>query len=71
MALEIAPISQVFNIIDSCVNEAQLETCEKLSYYYSRLAKEKGVINSEVVKEKIDLKIKEKREELQYCETFC
>ena len=71
MALEIAPISQVFTIIDSCINEAQLETCKKLAVYYSQMAKEKGVINSSVVKETLDLKIEEKRTELEYIESFC
>ena len=70
MALDIAPITQVINIIDSCTNDAQLETCKKLAVYYARLAKEKGVINSQDVKETLDLKIEEKRTELEYIEAY-
>lgn len=69
--LEIAPISKVISIIDSCINESQIETCKKLAYYYSILAKEKGVVNFEVVKETLDLKIEERVSELDYVESFC
>ena len=69
--LDIAPISKVFEVIDSCINDKQLETCEKMAVYYTRLAREKGVVNSEAVKETLDLKIEERRAELEYCETFC
>jgi hypothetical protein len=68
--LDIAPISEVFNIIDSCTNHKQLETCEQLAINYARLAKEKGVINFKRVKEVLDIKIQEKEEELQYIENF-
>ena len=70
MALNIAPITEVFTIIDSCTNDAQLETCKKLALYYTRMAKEKGVINPEVIKETLDLKIEEKRTELEYIEAY-
>ena len=70
MALDIAPITEVFTIIDSCTNDAQLETCKKLALYYTRMAKEKGVINPEVIKETLDLKIEEKRTELEYIEAY-
>lgn len=68
--LDIAPISEVFSIIDSCTNHKQLETCEQLAINYTRLAKEKGVVNFKQVKKVLDLKIQEKEEELQYIETF-
>lgn len=70
-SLDIAPISKVFEVIDSCINENQLDTCRKMAVYYARLAKEKGVVNPEVVKQTLDLKIEEKRTELEYCESFC
>jgi hypothetical protein len=68
--LELIPISQVFSIIDSCINENQLETCKQLSKFYTQLAKEKGVINPRDIKTNIDIKIEEKRTELEYIEEF-
>ena len=69
--LDIAPISKVFEVINSCINDKQLETCKKMAVYYTRLAKEKGVINPKAVKETLDIKIEEKRTELEYIESFC
>jgi hypothetical protein len=67
---ELAPISKVFNIIDSCINANQLHTCERLAEAYTKLVKEKGVVNFGLVKHVLDIKIKEKAEELQYIDTF-
>jgi hypothetical protein len=66
--LDIVPIRKVFSIIDSCTNHTQLKTCEKLVDAYTELAKEKGVINSKVIKETLNIKIQEKEEELAYIE---
>ena len=68
--LEIVPITKVFSIIDSCTNDAQLKTCERIAIAYTQLAKEKGVINFRQVKETLDIKIREKEEELGYIEEF-
>ena len=69
--LNLAPITKVFSIIDSCINANQLKTCEKLANAYTKLAKEKGVVNFKDVKESLNRKIKEKEEELKYIEIFC
>jgi len=69
-SLELAPISQVFSIIDSCINQNQLETCKKLAKFYTELAREKGVVNSRDIKTNLDLKIEEKITELEYIENF-
>ena len=68
--LDIVPISKVFSIINSCVNQSQLKTCRQLAIYYTQLAKEKGVVNSKAVKKVLDIKIKEKSNELEYIEEF-
>lgn len=68
--LDIAPIKEVFSIIDSCTNSTQLKTCEQLAINYTKLAKEKGVINFKQVKETLDIKIQEKEVELEYIEEF-
>ena len=68
--LDIVPISRVFDIIDSCINEAQLNTCRQLSLYYTQMAKEKGVVNTKDVKKVLDRKIQEKLSELCYIEEF-
>jgi len=68
--LELVPIRKVFNIIDSCINENQLKTCEKLADVYTKLAREKGVVNFEDVKKTLNMRIQEKREEMKYIETF-
>ena len=67
---EIAPIRKVFRIINSCVNEKQLRTCEKLSDFYVDMIKRKGVVNSFLVKEVLYIKINEKREELKLAHKF-
>lgn len=64
------PIKRVFNIIDSCTNVDQLEGCTRLASAYTKLAKSKGVINSEVVNQTLNIKIEEKREELEMVEKF-
>jgi len=68
--LSLAPITRVFSIIDSCTNSNQLKTCEKLADAYTKLAKEKGVVNFKDVRHVLDIKIKEREEELRYIETF-
>ena len=68
--LDIVPITKVFSIIDSCTNEAQLKTCERIAIAYTQLAKEKGVVNFRQVKEILDRKIHEKEAELEYIEAF-
>ena len=70
-SLDLAPISKVFEFIDSCINENQLKTCKQLAVFYARLAKEKGVINPEAIREQLELRIEERREELEYVESFC
>jgi len=67
---KIAPIKRVFDIIDSCQNEQQLRTCEKLAHYYSQMVKEKGIVNSSLVKETLYIHINEKREELGFINKF-
>ncbi len=68
--LDIVPITKVFSIIDSCTNQTQLKTCEKIAVAYTQLAKEKGVINFKQVKETLNIKIHEKEAELEYIEEF-
>jgi hypothetical protein len=66
----IISIKRVFSIISSCINDKQLETCKTIANVYSRMAKSKGVINWESIKESIYVKIMEKREELELVEGF-
>lgn len=67
---KIISIKKVFKIIDSCVNQAQLKTCEKLADLYTEFVKSKGVINSSLVKEVLYIRINEKREELGMVQKF-
>jgi hypothetical protein len=69
-ALELVPITKVFSIIDSCINHNQLKTCEKLADVYTQLVKEKGVVNFRDVKHVLEIKIEERREELELIENF-
>jgi len=66
----LAPIKEVIKIINSCTNETQLKTCERLKDVYAKLAQSKGVINPEAIRKTLDRKIKEKRMELAYIEEF-
>ncbi|HRT03641.1 MAG TPA: hypothetical protein P5513_06860 [Candidatus Diapherotrites archaeon] len=68
--LDLAPITKVFKIIDSCTNHEQLKTCEKLANAYTKLAKEKGIINFNDVKKALYIRIREREEELNYIENF-
>jgi len=68
--LDLAPITKVFKIIDSCTNHEQLKTCEKLANAYTKLAKEKGIINFNDVKKALYIRIWEREEELKYIEKF-
>jgi hypothetical protein len=68
--LELIPIKKVFSIIDSCINSSQLKTCERLAIAYTQLAKEKGVINFKKIQETLNIKIQEKKVELEYIEEF-
>ena len=67
---ELAPVKEVIGIIDSCINEGQLETCDKLKKYYAQKARNFGVVNFEDIERELEIKIEEKREELRYAETF-
>lgn len=68
--MDIVPIKKIFRIIDSCINEKQLKTCEKLTEFYIQLIKRKGVINISLVKEILFIRIKEKKEELNLSYSF-
>jgi len=68
--MEIVPIKKVFRIIDSCTNVKQLKTCEKLAHYYTETIKRKGVINPSLVRETLQIRINEKREELNLSHKF-
>ena len=68
--LDIVPISKIFSIIDSCINQEQLKTCRQLAIYYTRMAKEKGVVNTKDIKRTLNIKIEEKSSELEYIEEF-
>ena len=68
--LELAPVKEVIGIIDSCINEGQLETCDRLKKYYARKARNFGVVNPEDIERELTIKIEEKREELRYAEAF-
>lgn len=68
--LGLAPVTKVFSIIDSCINFSQLESCEKLAESYTKLAKEKGVVNFNDLRIVLSIKIKEREEELKYIENF-
>ncbi len=67
---DLAPITKVFSIIDSCINSDQLKICKKLADAYTKLAREKGVVNFNAVKQVLEIRIKEREEELKYIETF-
>lgn len=67
----LVPIKKVFSIIDSCTNVDQLAGCKKLATAYTKLVTSKGVINPELVDETLQIRINEKREELEMVETFC
>lgn len=67
----LVPIKKVFSIIDSCTNVDQLAGCKKLASAYTKLVISKGVINPELVKETLDIRIQERQEELERVETFC
>jgi hypothetical protein len=67
----LVPIKKVFSIIDSCTNVDQLAGCKKLATAYTKLVTSKGVINPELVQETLDIRIKERQEELEMVETFC
>jgi hypothetical protein len=66
----LVPISKVFSIIDSCTNTEQLAGCKRLATAYTSLVKSKGVINSDLVDETLQIKLQEKREEIEMCENF-
>ena len=68
---DFVPIKKVFSIIDSCTNMDQLIGCKKLVFAYTKLVESKGVINSEVVNEILQIKMNEKIVELEMAETFC
>jgi len=68
--IKIVPIKRVFKIIDSCTNEKQLKTCEKLADLYTQMIKKKGVINPTLVQETLYIRINEKKEELELSGTF-
>jgi hypothetical protein len=67
----LVPIKKVFSIIDSCTNVDQLAGCKKLASAYTKLVTSKGVVNPELVDETLQIKINEKREELEMVENFC
>lgn len=66
----LAPVKEVIGLIDSCINEGQLATCDELKKVYSRLARSYGVVNPEDIEAQLSIKIQEKREEIQYAEAF-
>ena len=68
--MKIVPIKKIFKIIDSCTNFQQLETCKKVSNLYTKQASSQGVINTELVKEVLFIKINEKKEELKLTNKF-
>jgi len=68
--LELASVKDVMSIIDSCINDVQLDVCEKLKVVYSQRARSKGVVNPEDIEEVLEIKIQEKREEIKYAEEF-
>ena len=68
--ITIVPISKVFSIIDSCINMDQLNGCKKLASAYTNMVKHYGVINFDLVEETIQIKLKEKQEEIEMCENF-
>lgn len=67
---DIVSITRVFKIINSCTNLDQLKTCENLAEAYTKMAKGKGVINFKDVHRALEIKINEKREELEYIEIY-
>ena len=69
--ISLIPISKIFSIIDSCINADQLEGCKKLASAYTNMVKHYGVINFDLVDETLQIKLQEKQEEIEMCETFC
>ena len=67
---QIAPIKKVFDIIDSYQNKHQLRTCVKLADFYSQMVKEKGIINHDLVKETLYIKINERKKLLELADQF-
>ena len=68
--MDLPPIRKIFSIIDSCDRKIQLEACERLTENYVKLAERKGVINPELIKEILHIKIKEKAQELNMSYKF-
>lgn len=68
--LDLAPVKDVLGIIDSCINEGQLDTCDKLKKYYAQRAKSFGVVNHQDIIEELSIRIQEKREEIRYALEF-
>ena len=64
------PIRKIFSIIDSCQNITHLPACEKLSDRYTTIAKCKGVVNYTLIREILQIKIEEKRSELNLTNNF-
>ena len=64
------PIRKVFRIIESCDRHSQLESCKNIAISYSEMANRRGVINSNLIKEILFIKIKEKAHELKLSNQF-
>ncbi len=69
MTEKIVPIKKIFKIIDSCITDKQLKTCEKIADFYVKMIKSK-VINYSLIKESLYIRINEKREELKRVHKF-
>lgn len=66
----IVPIRKIFSIINSCISIDQLKTCEKIASFYTNILKKKGVVNHKTVLEILQIKIEEKRSELNLSNNF-
>jgi hypothetical protein len=68
LSIGILPISKIFKIIDSCTNSDQLDSCKKITNFYIDLIKKQGVVNPELARNTLNIKIQERRNEIEYAE---
>jgi len=63
-------IKKIFKIIDSCIDINQLKNCKKIADLYTNIAYSKGVVNYELIREVLYIRINEKLEEMNIAFKF-
>ena len=59
--ISFVPVGKVLNVINSCETEDQMDSCEKLIDNYVDLIKNKGVVNSKDVRERLYKELQQKK----------